>query len=156
MRTKGPLHVEATGTTTASPTTVWALLEDAAAYHQWGPWRDSGYQRAGDDGAHGPGAIRWFRYGRTTTVERVLAVDPGRRLAYEVVSGLPVRHYQAVVELTPSGAGTAVRWSATFDPTLGGRLVRRKLQRVYDDVIADLIRAGDRQGGERPSPASTG
>jgi uncharacterized protein YndB with AHSA1/START domain len=155
MRTKGPLHVEATGTTTASPTTVWALLEDAAAYHQWGPWRDSGYKRAGDDGAHGPGAIRWFRYGRTTTVERVLEVESGRRLAYDVVSGIPVRNYRAVVELTPAGTGTAVRWSATFDPTPGGRLVRRKLQSIYHEVMADLVRAGDKQGGERPSPAST-
>jgi len=152
-----PLRVAATGTTNASPETVWALLEDAGSYAQWGPWRDSGYDRPGDASPHGPGAIRRFRYGRTTTtVERVLEVDTGRRLVYEVVSGIPVRNYRAVVELTPQRTGTTVRWSATFDPTLGGRLVRPKLQRVYDEVMTDLVAAGDKQAGERSSPASTG
>jgi len=148
MGTKKSLRVQAGGTTKASARAVWALLEDADTYHQWGPWRDSGYERPGDVFAHGPGAIRRFWHGRTTTIERVLDVDPGRRLVYEVVSGIPVRNYRAVVELTPAGSGTAISWSATFDPTLGGRLVRRQLQSVYHEVIHDLVVAGDRAAAD--------
>jgi len=157
MGRNAPLRVEATGATTAAPATVWALVEDADTYHQWGPWRESGYDRPGDLSPHGPGAIRRIGYGRTTTtVERVLEVEPGRRLVYEVVSGIPVKNYKAVVELTPAGSGTAVHWSATFDRTLGGRMVRRKLQGVYDEMMTDLIAAGDKAAGGRPSPAAAG
>ena len=41
----------------------------------------------------GAGVIRWMRYGRTTTVEKVLASEPARRLVYTVVKGIPVRNY---------------------------------------------------------------
>ena len=66
---------------------MWSLLEDASTYAEWGPWDASGYEHAGDDSPHGVGAIRFFRYGRTTTVERVLEVEPGRRLVYTIERG---------------------------------------------------------------------
>ena len=97
------LHVEAEGLSQAAPEAVWELVADADSYYAWGPWSASGYENAGDQAAHGAGAIRWMRYGRTTTVERVVESVPARRLAYTVVKGIPVRNYRAEVTLTPEG-----------------------------------------------------
>jgi uncharacterized protein YndB with AHSA1/START domain len=138
-----PLQVEAEGTARANPDVVWALLEDATAYARWGPWDASGYEQPGDDAPHGVGAVRWFRLGRTTTVERVLAVEPGRRMEYSVIRGIPVRNYRAEVTLTPTADGTHIRWAATWDATVLGRIVRRKLRQVYPDIVARLVAAAN-------------
>jgi uncharacterized protein YndB with AHSA1/START domain len=136
------LQVEAEGVAQAAPQVVWELAANADRYCQWGPWSASGYHSRGD--RDGVGAIRWFRYGRTTTVEKVLESEPGRRLVYTVVKGLPVRNYRAEVTLRPQGRGTHVHWSATWDRTLGGRIVHRRLRSLYPDIVRDLIAAADR------------
>jgi uncharacterized protein YndB with AHSA1/START domain len=137
------LQVEAEGVTRAPSERVWRLLEDASTYAQWGPWDATGYERAGDDSPHGVGAIRFFRYGRTTTVERVLEVEPGRRLVYTIERGIPVHDYRAEVTLTPTAGGTHIRWAATWKRTLLGRIVRHKLRSIYPDVVARLVAAAD-------------
>jgi hypothetical protein len=136
------LHVEAEGVARAAPEVLWELAANADRYPQWGPWSASGYHSRGDQ--DGVGAIRWFRYGRTTTVERVLESEPGRRQVYTVVKGIPVRNYRAEVKLTPEGQGTHIRWSATWDWTLGGWIVHRRLRSLYPDIVRDLIAAADR------------
>jgi uncharacterized protein YndB with AHSA1/START domain len=135
------LHVEAEGVARAAPDVVWELAANADRYPQWGPWGASGYHSPGD--RDGVGAIRWFRYGRTTTVERVLESEPGRRLVYTVVKGIPVRNYRAEVTLRPEGQGTHIRWSAGWDRTLGGRIVHRRLRTLYPGIVRDLIAAAD-------------
>jgi hypothetical protein len=94
--------------------------------------------------ADGAGVIRWFRYGRTTTVEEVLESERGRRLVYTVVNGIPVRNYRAEVILSPEGEGTHIRWSASWDRTLPGRIVDRRLRSIYPDIVGRLIAAADR------------
>jgi len=113
------LHVEAEGVAQAAPEVVWELAANADRYPQWGPWSAGGYHSPGDQ--DGVGAIRWFRYGRTTTVERVLESGPGRRQVYTVVKGIPVRNYRAEVTL-----------------------VHRRLRSLYPDIVRDLIAAADR------------
>jgi uncharacterized protein YndB with AHSA1/START domain len=140
------LHVEAEGTAQAAPEVVWALVADAGRYCQWGPWSASGYDSPRDAALGGAGAIRWMRYGRTTTVEKVLEVEDGRRMTYSVVKGIPVRNYQAEVTLTPTAGGTRIRWTASWDRTLAGRLVRRKLRSFYPEMVADLIAAAALEG----------
>ncbi len=137
------LQVEAEGVTRAGIERVWHLLEDASTYAEWGPWDASGYEKPGDTSPHGVGAIRFFRYGRTTTVERVLEVEPGRRLVYTIERGIPVHDYRAEVILTPTAAGTHIRWAATWKRTLLGRIVRHKLRSIYPDVVAHLVAAAD-------------
>jgi hypothetical protein len=152
---KRTLGVGASSTTKASPEVVWSLVEDATQFAEWGPWTESGYARPGDASPHGPGAIRRIRLGRTTTIERVLEADAGRKLTYEVVSGLPVRNYTAVVLLTRLPGGTLIEWSARFDRTLLGRIVARKLQQVYDDAIIRLVAAADARADDARSVDSS-
>src|ERR1700679_374291 len=85
------LHVEAEGTSRATPDAVWRLVGDADRFAEWGPWDDGGYERPGDESARGVGAVQWFRTGRTTSVEQIVAVEEGRRLEYVLLRGIPVR-----------------------------------------------------------------
>ena len=137
------LRVEVEGTTTAGQDAVWALVADADRYAEWGPWDASGYERTGEGSRHGVGAIRRMRYRRTTTVEQVLEVEEGRRIAYTVVKGIPVRNYRGEVVLTPVAGGTRIHWSATWDGTLVGRIVHLKLCTFIPGAVADLVAAAD-------------
>jgi uncharacterized protein YndB with AHSA1/START domain len=145
----GELHVEATGTTLADVDTVWSLVADANTYARWGPWNDGGYEPPGA-GPSRPGSIQWFRFGRhTTSVEKILEIEAPSRIVYTVVRGIPVKNYRAEVTLTPNvPSGASIRWTATWDKTLMGRLVHRKLQAVYRQVIDALVSATDGQPGD--------
>jgi uncharacterized protein YndB with AHSA1/START domain len=134
------LRVQAEATTAATPQALWALLADATTYAQWGPWNASGYEDPTDRGV---GALRWMRYGRRTTVERILELEDGRRLAYNVERGIPVRNYRAEVVLMPTDTGTYVEWSAEWDSTLLGRAVQRKLRTLYPEVMTRLVAAAE-------------
>ena len=68
------------------------------------------------------------------------------KIVYTVVRGVPVKNYRAEVTLTPNlPHGTSIRWAATWDKTLMGRLVHRKLQAVYRQVVDALVAATDGQ-----------
>ncbi len=140
------LSVEAEGTTRAGPEVVWSLVANANTYPQWGPWNDGGYRPPSTGPSH-EGSVQWLRYGRrTTSVEQILEVDELRRVAYTVVSGIPVKNYRAEVTFTPtSSGGTSIRWAASWDKTLMGSLVRRKLAQLYPDIVAALVAAADQQ-----------
>jgi uncharacterized protein YndB with AHSA1/START domain len=142
------LSVEAEAASRADPEVVWSLIADATSYVRWGPWSAGGY-KSQEQGPSRVGSVQWFRYGRRTTiVEEILDVAAPHRLAYTVVSGLPVRNYRAEVTLTPlAPTGTSIRWEATWDRTLMGRLVQRKLRQVYRQVVAALVAAADEQVG---------
>jgi uncharacterized protein YndB with AHSA1/START domain len=152
---KARLHVEAEGVARVAPEAVWELVSDASRYCQWGPWSASGYDSPGDPAADGTGAIRWMRYGSTTTVERVLEAEKARRLVYTVLKGIPVRNYRAEVTLRPAGEGTHVHWSADWDHTLAGRIVHRRLSTFYPEMIRQLVAAANRTAPDSPgTPAA--
>jgi uncharacterized protein YndB with AHSA1/START domain len=145
------LHVEAEQTAQAAPAIVWALVSDAMTYPGWGPWSEAGYRHPGDASPRGPGAVYWLRssrrYGlrRPVSVEKILDAEEGRRLAYTVIAGIPVRNYRAEITLAPVAGGTRIRWAASWDRTLPGRLVQRSLRGVYPQIVADLARAAEKQ-----------
>jgi hypothetical protein len=64
----------------------------------------------------GVGAIRVFITKVSRAREEVVALTPGRRLSYILLSGLPFRNYRADVDLAPAEGGTIIRWRASFAP----------------------------------------
>lgn len=77
-----------------------------------------------------------------------MGADEGSRLVYAVVGGgMPVRNYRAEVTLTPEGDGTRIRWAATWDETLLGRLASRGLRTFFPSMLADLVTAAEKQAG---------
>ncbi len=155
----GRLHLEAEQTAQAPPGIVWALVSDATTYPQWGPWRNAGYRAAGDASPRGRGAVYWLqssrRYGlrHPVSVEKILDTAEGRSLVYTVVGGIPVRNYRAEVTLTPAAGGTRIRWAASFDRTLTGRLVYGSLRRLYPQVVAGLAAAAEKHAAAGAEPA---
>jgi uncharacterized protein YndB with AHSA1/START domain len=145
------LRVQAEQTARTTPDVLWALVSDATRYPQWGPWSAAGYQQPGDTSARGPGAVQWLRSSRraylryVTTIEKILVTEEPRRLAYTVIGGIPVRNYRAEITLTPTADGTHIRWAATWDATLAGRLVLRGLRSFYPQIVADLAAAAEKQ-----------
>jgi uncharacterized protein YndB with AHSA1/START domain len=148
------LQIAAEQTTRATPEAIWALVSDANRYPEWGPWSAGGYQRPGDTSPRGPGAVQWLRSSHraylryATTIEKILEADEGRRLVYTVIGGIPVRNYRAEVTLTSAADGTHVRWAATWDATLSGRIVLRSLRKVYPQIVADLVAAAEKQASQ--------
>jgi uncharacterized protein YndB with AHSA1/START domain len=151
------LHVEAEATSRAEPEAVWALVSDATRYPEFGPWSAGGYRRPGQESERGPGAVQWVRSSHraylryATSVEKILVAEEGRRLAYTVIGGIPVRNYRAEVTLTPVAGGTHIRWAATWDNTMAGRIVGRSLRTIFPAAVAGLAAAAERQSG---NPAS--
>jgi hypothetical protein len=148
------LTLHATGSTNAAPSELWPLIVDVGRYPEWGMWQETGYEHPGDTSPHGVGAVRWLRYGRTRTVERIVELVDGERVSYRVLSGIPVKDYVATVELAPEGRGTRVTWTATYAPTLLGRLIHRKMTAVYERCVRDLCAAGDRMAADSGSTGS--
>ncbi len=137
------LSVRAEGTASAPLHVVWALVADANRYPEWGPWNAGGYAPPGA-GPSKPGMTQWFRYGRrTTSRERILEVEDGRRLVYTVERGVPVKNYRAEITLTSIADGTHVSWAAEWDTTVLGRAVHRKLKTLYPEIVVGLLRASE-------------
>jgi hypothetical protein len=92
------------------------------------------------------GAIRRFQVGRTTSIERVVAYEPGRRFGYELISGLPLVNYRSDVTFTsrPDG-GTDLVWHSTFEPRHRGTgwIYRMALQRFIADLVVRLARQAE-------------
>ena len=154
------LQVAAEATSRAAPEAVWALIEDARRYPEWGPWSAADYRHPREGSPRGPGAVYWLRsaqrsYGRhVTTVEKVLEAEQGRRLVYEVLGGMPVRNYRGEVTLTPDGSGTHIRWTARWDTTLTGRIVQRGLRTFFPQVVSGLAAAAEAPPAQAPPPGS--
>ena len=64
-------------------------------------------------------------------------------VVYTVTGGIPVKNYRAVIELTDNAVGTHISWTADWDATLLGKLVHKKLQAVYTEIMECLVRAAD-------------
>ncbi len=156
------LHVEAERTIQAPPETVWALVSDAMMYAQWGPWRKAGYREEGEGARHGVGAVYWLessqRYGfrHPVSVEKIVEYEAGRRLAYTVVGGIPVRNYLAEITITPGSDGTHLRWESNWDRTLPGRIVHRSLRELYPQIVASLAAAAESRAAADAGSAATG
>lgn len=138
----GPLQeIDVVTRSAAAADRVFALLADATSWTSW-----ARLDEAAVESGSGVGEVRAFRSGEVTTRERVTALEPYHRLAYEVLSGLPVAGHAASVTLTAlAGRGTKIRWRARFLPAVpgAGDLVRERLERFVRDAAEGLARAAE-------------
>jgi uncharacterized protein YndB with AHSA1/START domain len=137
------LEIDVETSSEAPPEQVWPLLADVRTWPQWAPFDD-----AEVESGQGVGEVRRFRAGRVTTRERVIALDPPRRCAYEFLSGLPIRDYRAEVTLVwAAGGGTAIRWRSSFRAKLPGTgwLIRLRLTRFIAETADGLAREAEKR-----------
>jgi hypothetical protein len=98
------------------------------------------------------------RYGLRypVSVEKILDAEQGQQLAYTVIGGIPVRNYRGEITLEPAAGGTRIRWAASWDRTLAGRLVHRSLRKVYPQIVAGLVAAAEKEAAEKEAAAGAG
>ncbi|HEV3354368.1 MAG TPA: SRPBCC family protein [Acidimicrobiales bacterium] len=124
----------------ASPGTVYELLADGSTWPAWSGIDSFELRTPGDHGGESLNAIRVFRTGRVTSVERLVELVPGHRLSYALVSGLPLKDYRADVDLMPGDGGTMIRWHSTFTAKRAGTgwIYRRALRRFIAEAVRGL------------------
>jgi hypothetical protein len=137
--------IEQHATTKAPPATVYALLVDGSTWPEWSPIGSFELVQPGAGVPEGVGAVRIFRTGRIRSRERVVTLTPDKLFSYELVSGLAVRDYRAVVRLEPSGEGTAIHWRSTFRPKVPGTgwIYQRQLGRFIGLTVNGLAAAAE-------------
>jgi uncharacterized protein YndB with AHSA1/START domain len=115
--------------------TVWAVLSDHEGMASWGPGIRVRLDREGARERNGVGAVR-----RISTpaplpaiVEEITAFEPGERLGYRAVSGVPLKEYAGEVRLAPHGSGTEI----TYSVSAFGKVP--VLDRVATQVIATAL-----------------
>jgi uncharacterized protein YndB with AHSA1/START domain len=131
----------------APPEAVWARLADATTWPEWSGFEAAVIEQPDPTGGQGVGSRRRFTFGRTRSLEEIVAFEPPRHVAYVLLSGLPVRDYRGDVELTRTAdGGTAIHWHSEFVPKIPGtgKLVVRKLGAFIDDLARALAAAAAR------------
>ena len=130
----------------AAPDRVWEPLADTASWADWAPFDEAELESAGSPEPQGVGAVRRFRHGRRETRERVVAFEPPRHFAYELLSGLPIRDYRADVTLEPADGGTTIRWESRFRGKfpVPAALVKPALERFVRRTAEGVARAAER------------
>jgi hypothetical protein len=105
--------IEATETTSATRDAVWAVLEDAASWADWGSWSSVEIEGGGNERL---GAVRVLRKWPYRVRERITEWEPGERHSYELLEGMPVRGYRSTVILENApGGGTLIRWRSEYE-----------------------------------------
>ena len=99
----GEPRIDVHAASAAPPERVWVLLADATTWPGWSSFDEAEIERPGDDDPQGVGARRRFRRGRVRSLERIIAFEPPRHVAYALLSGLPSRDHRGDVTLTPTG-----------------------------------------------------
>jgi len=129
----------------ASVERVWELLADARGWPAWTPFDAAELEREGTPPPDGVGAIRRFTLGKRVTRESVVAFEPPCWLAYQLLSGLPLRSYRADVTLSAANGGTEIRWVAQLEPLVPGVgwLVKRRLEPFIAEVAERLARRAE-------------
>jgi hypothetical protein len=135
-----------TARSAAAVEVVWPLIGEAARWKEWSWMTHTSLLRPGRSEPDGVGALRRFALGPAGSKEEVVEWDPPHHLGYVVVSGLPVRHYRADVELGSEGGGTVVTWRGSFDEIVPGtgRALRFVLKRVTAGFAARVSRYAER------------
>jgi len=139
--------VEAHARSAAGREAVWAVVADARGWSRWGGWESAELEREGDPPPAGLGAVKALKRGRVVSREEVTVFDPPSRFGYRLLSGLPLRGYEAEITLADApGGGTDITWRSQFEPKipLTGGLFRRALQKFIADTVQRLAREAER------------
>jgi hypothetical protein len=143
--------------TSATPEAIWSLVADLSTWTTWAPFETATLESEGHPDPNGAGAVRRFRRGRFTTREEVTAYVANRQLTYRLLSGLPLRDYEATIDIRPRDGQTQITWSSTFSsriPGMGGAF-RRGMQKIYAEYAGGLARAAESHPVAKPDADSS-
>ncbi len=125
---------------------MFSLLKNSDTWPRWSLFNSFELERAGNGECFGVGAIRTFSTRVSKTTEQVTELIPDQKLSYVLLSGLPLRNYQAVVQLSsPESGVTLVNWTASFQCRYGtGWFWRIFLNLILSRVAMQLAAAAEK------------
>jgi uncharacterized protein YndB with AHSA1/START domain len=122
--------------------TVWQVLADHRGIANWGPGMSVEMERDGSPTAAGVGAIRVISGPAVRIREEIIAFEPGRRLGYRALSGIPIPGWAGEVTLAETAGRTTIRWSLSSTTKLpGARLILDLAARF---MLSALVKAVNR------------
>jgi uncharacterized protein YndB with AHSA1/START domain len=130
-------HVERSMTTTASPATVYGLVDGFKRFNEWSPWAQldpaTKYTYSGPE--TGVGArMEWVSANPDvgSGSQEVIDAEPGRRVTHKLDFGMD-NPTTSTIRLEPDGTGTRVTW--TLDTDFSGSLVGRYFGLALDRMV---------------------
>ena len=125
-----PVRIFAEATIPASPAAVFDALADAPGWTAWFPLLHRAAWLRGDGGVGAERTVALRLLGRFD--ERMIAWDPGQRLAFTMVAATSpfVRQMAEDYRLTAVGDATRIDWIMAATPTALGRVSRPALERI--------------------------
>jgi uncharacterized protein YndB with AHSA1/START domain len=131
------VHVERSITTTASPATVFGLVDGFRRFNEWSPWARidpaTKYTFSGPD--TGVGArMEWSSAHPDvgSGSQEVIAVEPDHRVTSRLDFGMD-NPTTSTILLEPQGTGTRVTWS--LDSDFSGSLIGRYFGLALDRMV---------------------
>lgn len=139
------MQTTSTATVSASPDLVWSVLSDHEDIAAWGPGLKVSLRKEGTGDRNGVGAVREINAPgpAPAIVEEVTAFEPGSRLGYRALGGVPLRNYRGEVALTPDGNGTRIAYTIAADPRipLVDRIAVAAISKVLLTALVRRVRA---------------
>lgn len=138
----GRYVIEKSARSSAAPSVVYRLLRDGSTWPSWSSIDSFELERQGEGEPEGVGAVRVFTNGRVRGRDEVAGFLPDQQFRYRHLNGLPVRGYEATIDLAAVDSGTQITWRVTFDPKYPGTgwLVRRALDKFIRDMVGGLAK----------------
>ena len=113
------MRVTSVRTVAAPVDRVWAVLADHEGMSSWAPGLKVKVVRPGSSDPNGVGAVRKVGIGvPAPVVEEIIAFEPGERLGYKALAGVPLKNYRAEVTLRSTGSGTEITYAVDIDKRL--------------------------------------
>lgn len=136
------VKVVETVTLDAPPAKVWGVVGDFSSLG----WHPAVKSTTAPDG-NKLGGERRIDLGGPVLVEQLVGRNEGKHsLTYKILDNgtnekiLPVQHYVSTIRVKPSGKGSTVTWSSTFDPAPGSdaATAKKAIQGVYRGGLDNL------------------
>ncbi|GAA3806660.1 SRPBCC family protein [Nocardioides panacisoli] len=139
------MQTTSTATVSATPDQVWSVLCDHEGMAHWGPGLKVSLRKEGTGDRNGVGAVREINAPgpAPAIVEEITAFEPGRKLGYRALGGVPLRNYSGEVVLSPSGAVTTIAYTVSADsriPVLD-RIAVAGISKVLLTALVRRVRA---------------
>lgn len=111
-----------TAKVSASPEQVWTVLADHEGMSDWGPLVKVTVDKPSAAVPGGIGTVRRVSAPGPAPdlVEEITEFEPGKRLAYKGLQGIPLKNYRATIDLRPLPTGTEITWTLQADSKLPG------------------------------------
>jgi len=118
---------------------VWEVLSDHEGMSGWSPGIKVALRAEGAPDRNGVGAVRVIDAPgpAPSIVEEVVAFEPGRRLGYRALSGVPLKNYAGDVVLRDLGGRTEITYTISADQRVP--LVERAAAKAISYVLLHAL-----------------